>query len=166
MGDHRLLHRFRVALALFAAAGVAVLFCYELFLRDAEREGFLRELTTVLDARDGIAAWAWPAKANPHSPPSRSPPPEAKGVEGAQPLKDGTGRGGGGEDHPTSTHGPLDVPGRMTVRYTQQLPTSYLALADPDAPVLDITRATHPEVFAHYVTYARRALEDSREVPR
>ncbi|MET8978465.1 hypothetical protein ABZX85_22895 [Streptomyces sp. NPDC004539] len=74
-------------------------------------------------------------------------------------------------------------PGRMAVRYTRQLPTGYLSLVDPDgttgrcrtspylpgvrradSPVLDITRAARPEVFARYVTYARKALEDSREV--
>ncbi|MFF4016884.1 hypothetical protein [Streptomyces sp. NPDC001843] len=38
-------------LALFAAAGVAVPFYYDLFLRDAERQTFLQELAGVIDER-------------------------------------------------------------------------------------------------------------------
>ncbi|MFG2824848.1 hypothetical protein ACGFX4_36140 [Kitasatospora sp. NPDC048365] len=38
-------------LALFAAAGIAIPFYYDLFLRDAERQRFLDEMTTLLDDR-------------------------------------------------------------------------------------------------------------------
>ncbi|WP_338682928.1 hypothetical protein QD712_15450 [Streptomyces acidiscabies] len=225
-------------LALFAAAGVAVPFYYELFLRDAEREGFLRELTAALDARDGsvgltVHAHGRPAPAektafiagarteivevgvtlrnltsffisrpeheftdpvrqllrrgvhityliaDPDSPLLAAyaysigdPGLPARAAEAARQLS------GVAADFAAEGH-----PGRMTVRYTRQLPTGFLSLVDPDdttgrcrtapylpgvrradSPVLDITRAARPEMFARYVAYAHKALEDSGEV--
>ncbi|WP_416969245.1 hypothetical protein [Streptomyces sp. 4F14] len=225
-------------LALFAAAGVAVPFYYELFLRDAEREGFLRELTAALDARGGTGGLRVHAHGRPAPAEKTAFIAEARteiievgvtlrsltGYFVSRPERDFTDpvrqllRRGvhityliADPDSPLLTAyadslGDPALParaaeaarqlsrvaadfaaeghlGRMTVRHTRQLPTGYLALVDPDgttgrcrtspylpgvrradSPVLDITRAAHPEVFARYVAYARKALDDSREV--
>jgi len=184
MGDHRLLRGFRVALALcvllaglslallsngrdgfgwtvlnelalFAAAGVAVPFYYELFLRDAEREGFLRELTAVLDARDSGAGLTVHAHGRP------APAEKAAFIAQARTeiIEAGVSLRSLTSLFVSRPERDFADPVRQLLRRGVHI--TYL-MTDPDSPVLDITRAAHPEVFERYVTYARRALEDSR----
>ncbi|MEV8098193.1 hypothetical protein [Kitasatospora sp. NPDC085879] len=224
-------------IALFACAGVAIPFYYELFLRDAERRRFLDEMGTLLDERLATAGRV-PVRAE------GRPDPSEKGrfLEGAahevidigiglrslvslyvsRPEEDLTGpvrrllsrgvnvtyvlpdpgsdllaayaRSIADPDLPARTAESARQlqavrdrfageghPGTITVRFTGQLPTCYLSLVDPqresgrcrvspylagmrraDAPVTDVGRSAHPELFARYVTHARAILADSR----
>ncbi|MFF7125061.1 hypothetical protein [Streptomyces sp. NPDC008240] len=229
-------------LALFAAAGVAVPFYYDLFLRDAERETFLQELGGVIDRRlatgDGgrgltvhahgrlapTEKAAFLAAAQTEiieigvalrsltslyvSRPERdftdpvrrllsrgvritclvADPESALITEYARSIGDPGLPGRAAESARQLARVARDFAaeghaGQMTVRFTRHLPTCYVSLVDPDSasgrcrishylvgvrradsPVVDIARTGQPELFARYVTYVRRALDDSRPV--